>query len=83
MPAWMFTAYLGELEVGGPPVSLIFQADPKAQAEDWGEVDKEGGYLHECIKILYEEDYHPEPVHAHVMANALYLVSTLTLLPEP
>ena len=52
-------------EVGGPPVSLTLPADPKSQVEDWGEVDKEGGHLYEYIKIIYEEDYHPEPVHTH------------------
>ena len=78
MPAWMFTTYPGELEVEGPPVSIILPADPKSQAEVWGEVDEEGGHLYKCNKILYEEDYHPKPVHTHGMADALALVSSLS-----
>ena len=62
----------------GPPISLILPADPKSQAEDWGELDEEGGHLHECIKILYKEDYHPEQVHTYGAADTLALVSSLS-----
>ena len=72
MPVWVFMTYLGELEVGGPLVSLIVPADPKSQAEDWGEVDEEEGHLFLHIKILYEEDYHPKPVHTHGMQMLLH-----------
>ena len=78
MPAWMFTTYLGELEVGHPLVSLFLPADPKYQAEDQGEVDKEWGHLYKFMKILYEENYNPKPVHTHGMVDALALVSSLS-----
>ena len=78
MPVRMLTMHPGELEVRGPVVTLILPADPKSQAEDWGEVDEEGGHLYECIKIIYEEDYHPKPVHTHGMVDALALVSSLS-----
>ena len=78
MPAWMFTTYPGDLEVGGHPVSLILPADPKSKTEDQGELDEEGGHLYEHIKILCEEDYRPKPVHTHGMAEALALVSSLS-----
>ena len=41
-------------------------------------MDEERGHLYECINILYEEDYHPEPVHTHRMVDALALVSSLS-----
>ena len=78
MPAWMVTTYPGELLLGSPPISLVLPADPKSQAEDWREVDEEGGHLYDSIKILYKEDYHPKPVHTHEMADVLALVSSLS-----
>ena len=62
MLAWMFTTYLGKLEVGGPPVSLTPVEGPKSPAEDQEEVDEEEGHLYKCIKMFYEEDYHLELV---------------------
>ena len=78
MPVWMFITYPGELQVGGPLVSLNLPANPTSQSEDQGEVDEEGGHLYKHIKILYEEDYHPEPVHTHGTVQTLALVSCLS-----
>ena len=43
LPAWEFTLYLRELEVGGPHLSLAPWAGSKPKREDLGEVDEEGG----------------------------------------
>ena len=42
-------------------------------------MDEEGGYLYKHIKMLYEEDYHPEPVQTHGTEDAISLVSSLLL----
>ena len=78
MPAWMFTTYLGELEVGGPRVSLTPPAGSKSQPEDQGEVDEEGRHLCEHIKKLYKENYLSELLHTHGMEDAISLVSSFS-----
>ena len=45
----------------------------------WGEVDKEGGHLYNCIKMLYEEAFHPEPVLTQGTEDALNLEVTSPL----
>ena len=39
---------------------------------------KEGGHLFECVKMLYEEDYHPEPMQTQGTEDAISLVSSLS-----
>ena len=70
---WKFTLYLGDLEVGGPPVSLTNLADSKPQREDWGEIDEEGGHLYDHMKMLYEEDFCLEPVCTQRTEGAIAL----------
>ena len=46
--------------------------------EDQREVDEEGGHLYDCIKMLYEEDFCPEPVLTQGTEDAIAFVSNLT-----
>ena len=68
----------GSWEASMPPVSLAPPVGSKSWREDWGEVDKEGGHLYDCIKALYEEDFHPEPVLTQGTEDAIALVSILS-----
>ena len=78
LAAWEFVPYLGELEVGRPPLYLAPWAGSKPQREDWGVVDEEGDHLYDCIKMLYEDDFCPEPVLTQGMEDAIALVSELS-----
>ena len=81
LPAWEFGPYPGELEAGGPLVSLTPLLGSKPWKGDLGEIDEEGGHLYGHIKILYEENFHPDPVQTQGMEDALALVkSTLPFL---
>ena len=75
---WEFDPYPGQLEVGRPSVSLAPQAGFKYQREDQGEVDEEGDYLYNHIKMLYEDDFCPEPMLTQGMEDAIALVSELS-----
>ena len=62
----------------GPPVSLVPQPGSKPHREDQGEVDEEGGHLYSCIKMLYEDDFHVEPVLTQGVEDVIGLVSELS-----
>ena len=74
LPVWEFAPYLGKLEAGAPPVSLVPPAGSKPWREDQGEIDEEGGHLYDHNKMLYEENFHPEPVQTQRMEDAIALV---------
>ena len=78
LPAWEFAMYLGELQDGRPPVSLAPLVASKPQMEDQGKVDEEGGYVYDCIKMLYEENFCPQPMLTQGMEDAIVLVSSLS-----
>ena len=69
--------YQWELETGRPTVSLAPLAGSKPQMEDHMEVDEEGYYLYNCIKMLYEEYFHLQPVLTWGMEDGIVLVSNL------
>ena len=78
MPTWELTPYPGELLAGRPPVSLALLVGSKPQMGDWGEVDEEGGHLYDPIKMLYKDDFCPEPVLTQGMEDAIVLVSIIS-----
>ena len=81
-PAWEFVMYLVELEAGRPSVSPASRGLQTLE-ERSREVDEEGGHLYDHIKMLYKEDFHPEPVLTQGMEDSIALVSNLSpFLPE-
>ena len=78
LPAWEFATHPGKLKAGGPPVSLVPLAGSKPQLEDQREVDKEGGHLYNCIKILHKGNFCLEPVLIRGMEDVIALVSNLS-----
>ena len=52
--------------------------DSNPQKEDKGNIEEDGGHLHDRIKMLYKEDYEPEPVLTHRTEDAISVVSDLS-----
>ena len=52
----------------------------KSCKDDRGHIDVDGGHLYDMIKMLYKEDYEPEPVLTQGMEDA---ISVLSNLPPP
>ena len=78
LPAWELAAYLGEMEAGGPSKSLAPLVGSKPWKKDKGDIDEDVGHLYDRTKMLYKEDYEPEPVLTRGMEDAISIISNLS-----
>ena len=78
LPVWELATYLGELEAGGPSMSLAHPVDSKPWREEWGNIDEDEGNLYNWMNMLYEEGYKPRPVLTQGTEAAILIVSDLS-----